>query len=211
MKILFIVNPEQEKEIRLKNPNSAVELIFNNELQELKDYKSFDAFFLLSVKSDLIDFNDFETKPVFINSVIYTLRELKLPKNVNRINAWPGFLQREIWEVVSENKNETQVIFNNLGWKIIFIKDEPGFVAARVISMIINEAFFAFKENVSTIEEIDLAMKLGTNYPLGPFEWAEKIGMKNVFDLLKKLFEKNTRYLPSLALENYLGNKEDIN
>ena len=42
--------------------------------------------------------------------------------------------------------------------------------------MIINEAFLALQEGVSTKEEINTAMKLGTNYPLGPFEWVEKIG-----------------------------------
>ncbi len=202
MRILIISNSAQEDEIRSKNTNKKAELIFKKEFPELKEYKNFDAFFILSVTSDLVVFQDFEAKPVFINSVVDTLSELQLPKNVSRINAWPGFLQREIWEVASENNNEAEAVFNYLGWKIIFVKDEPGLIAARVISMIINEAFFAFNENVSTIEEIDLAMKLGTNYPYGPFEWAEKIGVKNIFNLLKKLCEKDTRYIPSAALEN---------
>lgn len=202
MRVLIIANAEQEKEILLKKTKSEAELIFKKALPEKKDYKNFDAFFILSVISQNIDFEDFETKPVFIDSVIETLSELDLPKNVSRINAWSGFLQREIWEVASQNKIEAEAVFNALGWKIIFVKDEPGFVTARVVSMIINEAFFAFNENVSTIEEIDLAMKLGTNYPYGPFAWAEIIGVKNVFNLLKKLSEKDTRYLPSSALES---------
>ena len=89
----------------------------------------------------------------------------------------------------------------DLNREVIFVKDEPGLVAARVISMIINEAFFALGENVSSKEEIDLAMKLGTNYPKGPFEWAEKIGMDNIYSLLKKLSEKEERYVPAPALE----------
>ncbi len=52
--------------------------------------------------------------------------------------------------------------------------------------MIVNEAFFAFGEKISTIEEIDMAMKLGTNYPNGPFEWAEKIGIENIFNFCLK-------------------------
>ena len=202
MRVLIISNAEQEKEIRLKKTNSEVELIYKNDLKNSKDHDNFDAIFILSVKSDFIDFQNFGSKPVFINSVINTLAELQLSNSISRINAWPGFLEREIWEVASENKDEAQIIFNRLGWKAIFVKDEPGFVAARVISMIINEAFFAFNENVSTIEEIDLAMKLGTNYPFGPFEWADMIGLKNVFELLKKLSEKDPRYLPAASLEN---------
>ncbi len=67
--------------------------------------------------------------------------------------------------------------------------------------MIINEAFFAFGEKISTIEEIDMAMKLGTNYPNGPFEWAEKVGIENVYLLLEKLSGKEGRYIPAPALK----------
>jgi 3-hydroxybutyryl-CoA dehydrogenase len=65
-----------------------------------------------------------------------------------------------------------------------------------VVSMIINEAFIALGENVSTREEIDTAMKLGTNYPYGPFEWAELIGVENIISLLNKLSEKDNHYQP---------------
>ena len=202
MRVIVTANAVQEQEIMSKNTNNKVELIFKNKFPRVGELEKSDVFFILNQNIDAINFEDFETKPVFINAVIDTLSELQLPANVSRINAWPGFLQREIWEVASENKNETEAVFNHLGWKIIFVKDEPGFVAGRVISMIINEAFIALNENVSTIEEIDLAMKLGASYPYGPFEWAEKIGLKNVFNLLKKLSEKDARYLPSAALEN---------
>jgi 3-hydroxybutyryl-CoA dehydrogenase len=202
MRVIVVATGEQQKEIKIKNTSGEVDLYFENELPLPKELKTFDAFFILNLNIATLNFAHFETKPVFINAVIDTLTELKLPNNVSRINAWPGFLQNEIWEIVSKNKNEVEDVFKNLGWKIIFVKDEPGLVAARVISMIINEAFLAFNENVSTIEEIDLAMKLGTNYPYGPFEWAEKIGLKNIFDLLRKLNEKDARYLPSSALEN---------
>ena len=74
-------------------------------------------------------------------------------------------------------------------------------MAARVICMIINEAFFALQEEVSTVNEIDLAMKLGTNYPYGPFEWQDKIGLQNIYQLLKSLSVKDKRYSASLLLE----------
>lgn len=59
-----------------------------------------------------------------------------------------------------------------------FVKDQIGFIAPRVIACIINEAYLALQEGVSTKDQIDLAMQLGTNYPLGPFAWADKIGKK---------------------------------
>jgi 3-hydroxybutyryl-CoA dehydrogenase len=77
-------------------------------------------------------------------------------------------------------------------------------VAARVISMIINEAFFTIAEKVSTKDEIDLAIKLGTNYAYGPFEWLNKIGIQNIYQLLEILSINDKRYMVSPLLEkNY--------
>ena len=72
----------------------------------------------------------------------------------------------------------------------IWTPDDYGFIAARIIAMIINEAYYALQENVSTKQQIDIAMKLGTNYPYGPFEWSEKIGIEKIYLLLKKLSDK---------------------
>jgi len=83
---------------------------------------------------------------------------------------------------------------------MIRVEDEPGLISARIIAMIINEAYFANAENVSTEKEIDTAMKLGTNYPYGPFEWADKIGVKNIYVLLEKLSINDPRYHPSALL-----------
>ncbi len=65
----------------------------------------------------------------------------------------------------------------------------------------INEAWFALEENVSSKEEIDVAMKLGTNYPYGPFEWASLIGIEKIFELLQKLSTYDKRYLPATLLK----------
>ena len=66
--------------------------------------------------------------------------------------------------------------------------------------MIINEAFFALEDNVSSKAEIDTAMKLGTNYPFGPFEWAAVMGLENILALLQKLYTTDSRYKPSQLL-----------
>jgi 3-hydroxybutyryl-CoA dehydrogenase len=67
------------------------------------------------------------------------------------------------------------------------VPDDPGFVTPRIISKIINEATLALQEGVSTKEEIDAAMKLGTSYPYGPFEWSDKIGNDKIQKLLLAL------------------------
>ncbi|HUZ60608.1 MAG TPA: 3-hydroxyacyl-CoA dehydrogenase family protein [Hanamia sp.] len=210
MRIFILANKDQYNEIQTINADNDNELIFNLELPKMEEYNKYEAFFILSESWRLLDFSQFEDKPVFINSVIETLSDLKMPLNVNRLNAWPGFLQREIWEIVSSNQKDFGKIFKGLNRKIIVVKDEPGLVAARVISMIVNEAFFALGEEVSSKTEIDMAMKLGTNYPFGPFEWAEKIGLENIYHLLKKLSEKDDRYLPAPALEKIFSSNKTI-
>ncbi|MDQ3863376.1 MAG: 3-hydroxyacyl-CoA dehydrogenase NAD-binding domain-containing protein [Actinomycetota bacterium] len=62
-------------------------------------------------------------------------------------------------------------------------------VALRVISCIVNEAFLTLSEGVATAEDIDRAMKLGANYPKGPFEWAEEIGAHSIVQRLDALRE----------------------
>ncbi len=140
-------------------------------------------------------------KPVIVNSVNRTIGEMGLP--FIRLNAWPGFLKRNIAEVVCNDETKkvlVEKIFSSLNKKIDWVPDIKGFVAPRVVSMIINEAYFALEENVSTREDIDIAMKLGTNYPYGPFEWAKKIGLENVAGLLNELSFTDKRYQPSALL-----------
>ena len=85
--------------------------------------------------------------------------------------------------------------------RFIQVPDEPGLVSARVLSMIINEAYFALDDQISTRENIDIAMKLGTGYPYGPFEWAALIGVRRIAALLEKLSAADKRYVPAALLK----------
>jgi 3-hydroxybutyryl-CoA dehydrogenase len=137
---------------------------------------------------------------VIINSVAGTTAQL--PPSFIRINAWPGFLNNSIIEasVQNENKEAVENIFSVFHKRICWTQDMPGFVSARIIAMIINEAYLTLQEEVSTKEEIDMAMKSGTNYPYGPFEWAAKIGIERVYELLCAMSTTNARYAPCQAL-----------
>jgi 3-hydroxybutyryl-CoA dehydrogenase len=135
--------------------------------------------------------------PIFINSVTCTLKEKGHHSPVIRINGWNGFLKREQWEVSGELNEVHMTVLDKLHKKYTVLPDEPGFIAPRIIAMIINEAFYAKGEKVSTEDEIDIAMKLGTNYPKGPFEWMREIGIKNIYSLLLTLSKTDNRYLPS--------------
>ncbi len=202
MRIVILATEDQKIEIiNGKNKASATNIIFIKSISEIESYKDFDALLLLT--DPLPDFEPevIAQKPVIINSVINTLESQKLPSNFSRINGWPGFLGRPVCEVAANDHYSAESVFKALEWDVSFVKDTPGLVTARVLSMIINEAYFALGENVSTKNEIDLAMKLGTNYPMGPFEWLDKIGIDSIYHLLKKLFETNKRYLIAPLLE----------
>ncbi len=167
-------------------------------------YQDADAFFDLNEYSKA-NYNAL-TKPVFINSMINTLSEINAAKNIIRINLWPGFAEKELWEIAGEINIETAAVLKNLHKRYITVNDEPGFVSSRIIAMIINEAYFAKDENVSTEADIDTAMKLGTNYPYGPFEWCKKIGINKVYNLLEKLAEIDERFVPAAGLKNEINN-----
>jgi len=143
-------------------------------------------------------------KPVLIGSVLFSLQELGvLNEPVARFNHWATFMERTTVEyaVTYAQEESFENLFRQLGISFEKTKDVPGFVSARIVSLIINEAYLAAEESVSTREEIDTAMKLGTNYPNGPFEWCNRIGPKNVYLLLQKLSATAHRYKPAASLK----------
>lgn len=111
----------------------------------------------------------------------------------------PTFLNREILETSlykADQKSRLEEICISLNTKFQIVEDRVGLVTPRVICMIINEAYCTVQDGTATRADIDLAMKLGTNYPFGPFEWCEKIGVRYVYELLASVYEdtKDERY-----------------
>lgn len=198
MKMLVLANDEAWNELLLHD--AGVEWIRSENEVSFMNSKDADAYFNLN--DDAADMKYlFTNKPVFINSVCKTLIEIQAPGNVYRINGWRGFIKRNDWEVAGRVDESCLTVLGSIQKRGVIVPDEAGFIAARIISMIINEAYFALSENVSSAPEIDTAMKLGTNYPYGPFEWAGLIGIKPVYELLRKLSEQDERYLPSSLLK----------
>lgn len=140
--------------------------------------------------------------PVLINDVLRAAEQL--PQNFVRINGWPTFLGRAVTEAAVAGeawKEQAAAVLAVFNRGVEWVPDITGFVAPRVVSMIINEAWYALEENVTSKEETDIAMKLGTNYPYGPFEWGGKIGLHHIYTLLEKLSEEQTRYTPCALLK----------
>jgi 3-hydroxybutyryl-CoA dehydrogenase len=124
---------------------------------------------------------------------------LKSRTNFFGFCGMPTFLNRDLLEISiskQDDKRMLEEVCEKLDTKFAVVKDQVGLITPRVICMIINEAYFAIQEKIASREDIDLAMKLGTNYPFGPFEWCKRIGIKNVFELLSTVHKttKDDRY-----------------
>ncbi|GAA4911347.1 3-hydroxyacyl-CoA dehydrogenase [Streptomyces coeruleoprunus] len=93
-------------------------------------------------------------------------------------------------------------LFQALGKKVSVIGDVPGMIVARTVARLIDLAHEAVAKGVATEEDIDTAMRLGVNYPLGPLEWSRKLGKSWASSVLDEMHEREPsgRYAPSLAL-----------
>lgn len=204
MRLVVLTNEHLKEELLSTGINESCKIEWINSSKELLSHTQADVVIDLLFEDNGYDtshLTDFLKRPVFVNAMNKTTAEIGLP--VIRLNAWPGFLKRNIAEVSTNddvNKNKAEEILGLLRRKAEWVPDVKGFISARVVSMIINEAYFALEENVSTKEEIDIAMKLGTNYPFGPFEWSKEIGLKKIAALLTELFVTEKRYEPANLL-----------
>ncbi len=111
-----------------------------------------------------------------------------------------NFKNNEQFEKVKDYLNQ---FFNPLLLKPLMINfAPPGMIFPRVLSTLINEAYFALEENLSSKQDINLAMVNGVNHPMGPIEWCEQVGAERVCLLLDFLYEttKNPRYRVSETL-----------
>jgi 3-hydroxybutyryl-CoA dehydrogenase len=77
--------------------------------------------------------------------------------------------------------------FKSIGKEIELVEDRVGMVFPRIICHIINQAAFAVQEEIADPRDIDTAMKAGAGFPLGPFEWADKLGVQQVYAVLSAL------------------------
>src|SRR5579862_984698 len=203
MKIAILANGETREEFISKHKSTAIELIFADSLNDLLAAGGADAFFDCEFESNperVTRLAELLPKPVFINSVTHTLDEIGQP--FIRLNAWPTFLRRDICEIAAgqAEREKARLVFDALGWSFRVVPDIPGMIAARIVAMIVDEAYYTYEAGVSTKTDIDIAMKLGTNYPYGPFEWSEKIGLEKISLLLSRLSETDTRYSVSQTL-----------
>lgn len=203
MQIVVCCTEAQQEELTNAGVAEAAQVVWVFEKVDLLHYNTADVVVDLLYENNTVNNGLLRQLPgtKIINSVVDTLTETA-PHFV-RINGWPTFLKAPIIEAAcghEDLKKLTETAFAHFRKTVEWLPDEPGFVVPRVVSMIVNEAYFALEEGVSTRDEIDVAMQLGTAYPYGPFAWSEKIGLQNIAALLKKLSVQQPRYTPAPLL-----------
>lgn len=108
---------------------------------------------------------------------------------------------------------EATGLFQALGKKVSVIGDVPGMIVARTVARIVDLAVEAVAKGVATEEDVDTAMRLGVNYPLGPLEWSRRLGGDWACSVLDNLHEcaPSGRYAHSLALHRhaYAADKQE--
>ena len=92
-----------------------------------------------------------------------------------------------------------------MGKEVVVIKEAPGFVTGRINAMIGNEAFYMLQEGIATAEDIDKAVKLGLNHPMGPFELVDLVGLDTRLHILEYLHKGlGEKFRPCPLLVQYV-------
>jgi 3-hydroxybutyryl-CoA dehydrogenase len=92
-----------------------------------------------------------------------------------------------------------------MGKEVVVIKESPGFITSRVNAMIGNEAFYMLQEGIASASDIDKALKLGLNHPMGPFELVDLVGLDTRLHILEYLHKAlGEKYRPAPLLVQYV-------
>ena len=98
-----------------------------------------------------------------------------------------------------------EAVSNQMGKETVEVKESPGFVTSRINAMIGNEAFYMLQEGIASARDIDKALKLGLNHPMGPFELIDLVGLDTRLNILIFLHQTlGEKYRPCPLLMKYV-------
>lgn len=202
MKVLARGSKNRIKELqeKLKNSSCEIKAIDDSDLLS-ENVHAYDVIFDLKFdeKPDQLKYYaSLKGIPVFVCAVKQSLAQAvhllsrKPECFLIGMNAFPGFINKDLAEISlydEHRKEDLDKLMKSFAWDYKLVQDRVGMVTPRIICMIINEAFYTLQEGTATQEDIDISMKLGTNYPFGPFEWAHRIGLKHVYETLEAIYQ----------------------
>ena len=201
MKILARGEKIRTEELKQKLSSVDCDLVCVDEHELVPaNVQEFDLFFDLAfdeLPGRLIDYASLQGKPIIVSSVRTQLAQAvhdfgkEVKCSLYGMNALPTFINRNLVEISmlhDTDHSSLEKVMLDLKWNHQVVEDRVGMVTPRIIFMIINEACYTVMEGTAGMKDIDTAMKLGTNYPFGPFEWADKIGIRHVYSTLEAVY-----------------------
>lgn len=153
-------------------------------------------------------------KDIIIASNTSSLSISELSSNISNPARFVGMhffnpvQKMELVEVIRGNNTSQETIDNviniaeKLGKTPVVVKDTPGFIVNRILMPLLSEAINALDEGVASANDIDTAIKLGLNHPMGPLELADLIGLDVCLAIMQRLYEgfNDKKYKPSFIL-----------
>jgi 3-hydroxybutyryl-CoA dehydrogenase len=108
-------------------------------------------------------------------------------------------------ETSEETFHVTEDVSKAMGKETVSINESPGFVTSRINALIGNEAFYMLQEGIASAQDIDKALKLGLNHPMGPFEMVDLVGLDTRLSILTYLHQTlGEKYRPCPLLVKYV-------
>ena len=136
---------------------------------------------------------------------------LKSPSRVGGMHFFNPVHKMKLIEIVralesSEATLETiEAVSRKMGKETVLVREAPGFITTRVNASIGNEAFYMLMEGVASARDIDKALKLGLNHPMGPFELVDLVGLDTRLSILEYLHKSmGEKYRPCPLLAQYV-------
>jgi 3-hydroxybutyryl-CoA dehydrogenase len=121
------------------------------------------------------------------------VHKMKLVEIVQALESSPAVLQA------------IEEVAHRMGKETVLVRESPGFITSRVNAMIGNEAFYLLQEGVASARDIDKALKLGLNHPMGPFELVDLVGLDTRLSVLQFLHQSlGEKYRPCPLLVQYV-------
>jgi 3-hydroxybutyryl-CoA dehydrogenase len=187
----------------VKDVDAAIEAVTENEELKKKIFKDLDQ---VVRPGGLLATN---TSSIPITRIAATTKRPEAVIGMHFMNPVPVMALVEIIRGAAtsdETYAQTRAMAEKMGKTTVVSRDFPGFIVNRILIPMLNEACFALTEGIASVEDIDTAMKLGTNVPMGPLTLADFIGLDTVLFIAEVLHKGlgDDKYRPSPLLRQYV-------